>query len=43
MPNRSGYQPKDPRKVLKEFYDAFKTRKSSYTKYMDPVNKKKKK
>jgi|LULZ01.1.fsa_nt_gb hypothetical protein len=40
--DRSGYQPKSPKKVLKEFYDAFKSRKESYGKYMKDVPKKNK-
>ena len=30
MSDRSGYQPKNPKEVLKEFYDAFQGRRKSY-------------
>ena len=43
MSDRSGYQPKNPKEVLKEFYYAFQGRRKSYDEYMKPVTKKKKK
>ena len=42
MSDRSGLQPKDPRKVLKEFYDAWKSSGDSYKKYIGKNGKKKK-
>ena len=42
MSDRSGLQPKDPRKVLKEFYDAWKGSSDSYKTYIGKDKDKKK-